>query len=199
MRDILTTATICLLLSACSTTTLAPVTFEDRVSVQSVLPVHIRLNAFSLPGEPVTTINFAGPRVTPVATDRIHEASFGDADQSTFVDSLGTELVRHGVFGSISEDGGTGIVDLDIYFPKTRQDAPSDEVHLSVAMVARYSGQIAFYRYEVTSLDGKAAAATKLLNQVMIDVQTFVDEQRISIRTGIKDTRLDINRMLVKW
>ena len=197
MRDILYTATICLALSACGNAPLAPVTYEDRVAVQSVLPVHIRLNAFELPEQSATTINFAGPRVTPDSPERDMENLFGTDDQATFVDSLKTELVRHGVFGSISENGGNGVVDLDIYFPETAYD--SGTYRISVTMIARYRGQIALHRYEVTSRQSKSAAATNLLKQVMVDVQSFVDDQQISLRTGIKDTRLDLDRMLVKW
>ena len=51
----------------------------------------------------------------------------------------------------------------------------------------------------MSSADGKADIAEELLNEVMGDVQKFVDDQQISIRAGIKDRSLDISRMLVKW
>ena len=199
MRDGLVTATICLLLSACASHSVAPVTYQETVSVQSVLPVHVRLNAYNLPGQPTTTIQFAGPRVAPIRANSTSTTGFGVDEQSMFVDSLKSELVRHGIFGSVSENAGKGVVELDIYFPDMDNRAQSSDVRLSAAMIARYRGQVAFYRYDVMSPDGKRAAASNLLNQVMADVQAFIDDQQISLRTGVKDTRLNIERMLVKW
>ena len=199
MRDIYLIVTISLLLSACGTTSLAPVSYEETVTVQSVLPVHVRLNTTESAIYSATTINFAGPHAALVNPDDNPAAAFDSDDQSIFVNSLKAELVRHGVFGSISESGGKGVVDLDLYFIETGPDAATGEHRLNVALAARYRGQVAYFAYDVSSPDSKAEVAEELLNEVMGDVQEFVDEQQISIRAGIKNRSLDISRMLVKW
>ena len=199
MRNIYLIATISLLLCACGTPSIAPISYEERVTVQSVLPVHVRLNTTESAIYSATTINFAGQRAGPGNPGDNPVTAFDTNDQLIFVSSLKTELVRHGVFGSISESGGKGVVDLDFYFIETGPDAHTGEHRLSVALAARYRGQVTYFAYDVSSPDGKTEIAEELLNEVMGDVQAFVDEQRISIRAGIKDRSLDISRMLVKW
>ena len=199
MRNVYLIATISLLLCACGTTSLAPVSYEERVTVQSVLPVHVRLNTTESAIYSATTINFAGQRAGLANPGDNPATAFDTDDQSIFVSSLKSELVRHGVFGSISESGGKGVVDLDLYFIETGPDAYTGEHRLNVALTARYRGQVAYFAYDVSSPDGKTEIAEELLNEVMGDVQAFVDEQQISIRAGIKDRSLDISRMLVKW
>ena len=199
MRDIFFIATASLLLSACGTTSLAPVSYHEPVTVQSVLPVHVRLNTMESAIYSATSITFAGQRVAFAGPVDIPETSFDSNDQSVFVDSLKGELVRHGIFGSISERGCNGVIDLDLYFIETGRDAETGELRLNVAMAAGYRGEVAYFTYDVSSLEGKAELAGVLLNQVIVDVQRFVDEQRISIRAGVKDRMLDISRMLVKW
>ena len=60
MRDIFLIATIGFFLAACGTTSLAPVSYQESVTVQSVLPVQIRLNKTESAIYSATTINFAG-------------------------------------------------------------------------------------------------------------------------------------------
>ena len=77
MRDIIFIATISLALSACGTVPLAPVSYQEPVSVQSVLPVHVRLNTTDFAIHAATTINFAGPRVTSSAPGDIQTVFAG--------------------------------------------------------------------------------------------------------------------------
>lgn len=199
MRESCCIATICLLLSACGTTSLAPVSYEDTVTVQSVLPVHVRLNTTESAIYSPRTIHVAGLRAAPAVSDDKPSTSFNRDDQSAFVDSLKSELIRHGVFGSISEHGARGVVDLDFYFIETGHDPETGELRLNVAMAAGYRGEMAYFSYALRSREGKAGIAAALLNAVMGDVQAFADEQQLSIRAGVKNRNLDIGRMLVKW
>ena len=199
MRDVWFIAAISLVLSACGTARLVPVTYQEPVSVQSVLPVHVRLNTTEVAVQSTTMVVFAGPRANSAVVEGVPDESFDMDDQSIFIDSLKLELVRHGVFGSISERGGKGVVDLDLYFIEIGFDADSGEHRLNVAMAARYRGEVAYFAYDVSSGEGKSDIAEELLTEVMEDVQKFVDDQQISIRAGVKDRNLDISRMLVKW
>jgi len=212
MRAILCSAIVCLLLPGCAAP-LVPVTYEEKVSVQSVLPVHIRLNTGEVTGHSSNTMIYTGQFFVPVSSGPVPELQFGADDQATFIDSLETELVRHGIFGSISEEAHGGIVNLDIYFVKTEHYPSFQEYKLTVAMTAEYAGATAFHRYEVLSSEGdstwekwntnaskgKLKAATKLLNLIMADIQEFVDEQQISLRTAVKKQQTDLARLLVKW
>lgn len=196
MRKVILYGAMTWLLSACSGTGLAPVTYADKVSVHSVLPVHVRV-----------ANGFAQDDATGLQGVR-----FGTDYQQHFADSLRTELVRHGVFGSVSEASGEGVFRVDVLFARMSSFPASSSYRMTVFLETAYNGESDVSRYHVLfmdegaesgSTDGSAdrnrEAAAQLMSLIMADVQQAVIARKVSLKAHVKAQRTDIPRMLVKW
>jgi len=137
-----------------------------------------------------------------------------DADyQNHFVESLKSELVNHGIFGSISDAGGDEIFEVDVNFARVSSFPESNHYKLTVALVTSYRGERDFNQYHVlfmeeeervdnTPIDTGArhrTAATELMSLIMGDIQQAVADRKVSLKAHVKEDRLEIPRMLVKW
>ncbi len=196
MRKIFLYGAITWLLSACGGTALAPVTYAEKVSVHSVLPVHVRVaNVF--PQDDATGLQ--GVR-------------FGSDYQQHFADSLRTELVRHGVFGSVSEARGEGVFRVDVLFARMSSFPASGSYRMSVFLETEYNGESDVHRYHVLfmdedaesrstdgSMDRNREAAAQLMSLIMADVQQAIVARKVSLKAHVKERQTDIPRMLVKW
>lgn len=182
------------LVAGCGTTQPEPVTYAERVAVHSVLPVHVEMH------EAYATAPEAG-------------FAFDSSYQVHFVESLKSELVNHGVFGSVSESGGDDIFEVDVNFVRVSSFPGSDHYELTVALATEYRGERNFNQYHVLFMDevpssGKVPpeinlrhrqAATELMNLIMGDIQQAISDQKISLKAHVKERRMNIPRMLVKW
>lgn len=174
------------LLSAC-TAPLVPVTYDQQVSVQSNLPAAVQLNTGIVAGHGSTTMVPAGGIFVPVSTGPNPEFQFAAEDQATFVESLKTELVRHGIFRAIEDVGSSEAFQIVVNFVHTEHYPSFQEYKLTVSMLMAYRDMTAQHRYEVLSSEGdstwekwntdaskgKKKAAVKLLNLLMADIQAF--------------------------
>lgn len=183
-----------LLIAGCSTTQPDPVTYAERASVHSVLPVHVQMHEAYAPAEEA-------------------DFAFDSSYQVHFVESLKSELVNHGIFGSVSESGGDDIFEVDVNFVRVSSFPDSDHYKLTVALATEYRGERDFNQYHVLFMDqvdgsGDAPvetgirqrkAATELMSLIMDDIQQAVADRKVSLKAHVKDRRTDIPRMLVKW
>lgn len=184
------------LLAGCGTTQPDAVTYEEPVSVHSVLPVHVRMHETYEPSVQVSEENF----------------SFGIEYQDHFVESLKSELVNHGIFGSISKSGGDDIFEIDVNFARIASFSDSNHYKLTVALATEYQGERDFNQYHVLFMDeeqgtdkpehesdaSQRQAATELMSLIMGDIQRAVAERKVSLRAHVKEQRMNIPRTLVK-
>lgn len=184
------------MLAGCSTTQPDAVTYEEPVSVHSVLPVHVRMHEMYESPVQISEENF----------------SFGIEYQDHFVESLKSELVNHGIFGSISESGGDDIFEIDVNFARIANFSDSNHYKLTVALATEYQGEREFNQYHVLFMDeeqgsdisednsdaSQRQAATELMSLIMGDIQRAVAERKVSLKAHVKEQRMNIPRTLVK-
>lgn len=186
-----------LITAGCGTTRPEPVIYSERVSVHSVLPVHVRMHEAYGMDASVADAEFA------------FDANY----QSHFVESLKTALVDHGVFGSISESGGDDVFEIDVNFARVASFPGSNHYKLTVALTTAYQGERDFSQYHVVFLDdvrkpeqvdnrsnaSHRQAATELMSLIMGDIQQAVADRKVSLKAHVKERRMAIPRVLVKW
>ncbi len=196
MRKVILYGAMTWLLSACSSTGLAPVTYAEKVSVHSVLPVHVRVaNAFA-----------------PDDATGLQDVRFGTDYQQHFADSLKIELIRHGVFGSVSAASGEGVFRVDVLFARMSSFPASSSYRMTVFLETEYNGESDVHRYHVLfmdedaesrstdgSMDRNREAAAQLMSLIMADVQRAIVARKVSLKAHVKARQTDISRMLVKW
>jgi hypothetical protein len=183
------------LLSACGSTAPVPVTYAKKVSVHSVLPVHVRVtNTFQPNDEPV-------PQWT----------RFDSEYQDHFAESLRAELVRHGVFGSVSDMRSDDIFRIDVHFARMASFVDSRRYKLTVFVETEYNGERDANIYHLLFMDEDEAtaesqvadrnrqAAEQLMSLIMDDIQKTVIDREVSLKAHVKERRTDQLRMLVKW
>jgi hypothetical protein len=184
------------LLNGCGMTQPEPVTYGEKVSVHSVLPVHVTMHeAHELPA-PGNEDNFA----------------FGFEYQDLFVESLKSELVTHGIFGSIADSGGDDIFEVDVNFARVARFTNSSHYKLTVALATEYQGERDFNQYHVLFMNedfepdsaenetdfGQRQVATELMSLIMSDIQQAVVERKVSLKAHVKEQHVNIPRTLVK-
>ena len=145
------------------------------------------------------------------ATDA--EFAFDATYQSHFVESLKSALVDHGIFGSISESGGDDIFEIDVNFAHVSSFPGSHHYKLTVALTTDYQGEREFSQYHVLFPDqsrnmdpadtrshaSHRQAATELMSLIMGDIQQAVADRKVSLKAHVKERRMAIPRVLVKW
>jgi len=184
------------LIAGCGAIQPEPIIYAERVSVHSVLPVHVRMHeAYELTAAGTGGFEF-------------------DTDyQYHFVESLKSELVNHGVFGSISDTGGDDIFEVDVNFARVSSFPEANHYKLTVALVTAYRGERDFNQYHVLFIEEEErvddapidtgthhrTAATELMSLIMGDIQQAIADRKVSLKAHVKEDRVEIPRMLVKW
>lgn len=182
--------TICaaFIMSACGPVPLLPVTYDDEILAQSDLAAFVELNTGRVTGHSASSMIYAGGIFVPVSTGPVPELQFDASDQAIFVDSLKTEMQRHGIVGSISDAAENDTLDITINFVQTEHFPSYQEYKLTVSMLTQYGDLEVANRYEVLSSEGdsgwtkwntnastgKKKAAAKLMDLVLTDLQDFV-------------------------
>lgn len=189
-KKITIAALLLMSLSGCASALLIPIEYPDAASVTSEIPFRVSLNTGKVAGYGGSTLVYAGGMFVPVSTGPVPELQFGARDQEVFVESLRSELSRLGILGISSDHELADNVDITIYFVQTEHYPHFQEYKLTVALVMAYKDMSSTHSYEVLSSEGdsiwtkmntnastgKLKAATKLLERVIPDIESFVDQ-----------------------
>lgn len=182
-------------LTGCGSAPLLPITYEQPVVVQSDLDAYVELNTGRVSGHSSQSMIYAGGIFVPVSSGPVPELQFGAEDQATFIASLKAELLRLNIVRSIEEAESEQSASFVVNFVQTEHFPTYQQYKLTVSLVAELGAKSFSNRYEVLSSEGdstwekwntnaskgKLKAAQKLLDLLMIDIQTFVKEALESI------------------
>ena len=177
------------LLVAC-TAPLKPVTVEQPVTVTSQAKVALALQTGAVRGGTGTMIVPAGSLIIPVAVGSNPRLQFHEEDQRIFVTSLRSELVRLRVVGQALDVAEAKSADfgIQLIFAQTQHN-PSGHVYVLDVVMEIVGGEKPFLKqYRVVSSDGdsfwqrastnasegKAKAASKLMNLLIPDVAAYI-------------------------
>ena len=182
------------LLAGCTTAQPELFKYSERVSVHSVLPVHVQMHeAYDMQSD------------TPDP-----DVAFDASHQNHLVASLKSELVNHGIFGSISETGGDNIFNVDVNFSRLASFPGSSHYKLSVGLATEYRSERDFKQYHVLFMNAgphadedpaasNRKAAAELMNLLIGDIQQAVADRKVSLKAHVKEKRMTVPRVLVKW
>lgn len=182
-----------LILSACATpVVVAPVQYGGAVSASSSMSVSIRLNAGIAHTSPTKNAAPATRGVfVPVASGPYPALRFNEHDQRLFLENLQDELVRLGMFRTVSRvpaEGRHPDVRIELLFAQTHHDARRQQYILDVIMLIGSNGNKLAAKYRVVSeqpaprsflrrnaaFRGKQEAAQRLMNFLIPDIEAFV-------------------------
>jgi len=175
--------------SGCATPRLAPIEYGGAVAHKSELAAHVQANTGKVTGYSSSTMIYAGGGIfVPITTGPVPELQFGEEDQEVFLESLKTELVRHGIVKSVSENDEGKVLEVTLDFVQTEHFPKFQEYKITALLLLkfgetmrdkRYSilsseGDTAWSKFNTSASEGKTKAAEKLLAAVIPDIEEFV-------------------------
>ncbi len=183
---------ICLLLAGCSFKPLKPVVYDQPTTVTTGKTASIRRTAGVIGGSsPTGVVAVESGVYVPIETGEVEAGYFGQTDQDIFVQSLGSELVRHGIFRSVltgpAEKSATD-VRISIVFISTYHNPDLQEYTLDVGVRMQSSHAMSAGRYYIRSSEGdslwakmntsgnegKSKAADKLMKALIPAIERFL-------------------------
>lgn len=177
------------LLSAC-TAPLKPVSFNEPVAATSNLRAAVALASGPVRGSSATSLVPAGNILIPIAAGPNPKLQFNTEDQRTFVASFRSELERLKLVAQAADASTVSSADIGIQliFAQTFHNPETQVYVLDVVMeivggakpfikqyrVISSEGDSWWQRMNTNAAEGKAKAASKLMNQLVPDVAAYI-------------------------
>ena len=179
--------------------TLWDINFAKTVSHQSNKSAKIVLINGEIEGERSWTFLGAIPLVIPVPTGPYRESQFNQEDQRIFSFVFRDELERLGLFKSSTDlkSAPRSDIQINLFFKKTIHYPSFQKYILEVEMkiignkqpfVKQYhiissEGDSFSQRLNTSASEGKAKAGTKLLDQLIVDLQSWIAaDQKVTLK-----------------
>ncbi len=183
---------LCLLLAGCSFKPLKPVVYDKPTTVTTNKTASLERASGVIGGSgPTGMIAVESGVYVPVETGEVAAGYFGKTDQDIFVESLSSELVRHGIFRSVITgpgDESATDVQISIVFISTYHNPDLQEYVLDVGVRMHASNAMSASRYHIRSSEGdslwskmntsgnegKSKAADKLMKLLIPAIERFL-------------------------
>lgn len=177
-----------ILTTGCATPKLVPVTYTGAVKHKSDYSANVQLNTGKVTGYSSTTMIYAGGIFVPITSGPVPALQFGEEDQKIFLESLRSELQKHGIIASLSEQPSNEPVEILVNFVQTEHYPNFQEYRITALLQLRHRGKVANKKYNILSSEGdsiwtkmntsafqgKKKAAEKLLAAIMPDIEDFL-------------------------
>lgn len=170
------------------TAPLTKVTYESPVSVSQSFPVKVDLNSGSVTGYSTSSMVYAGGIFVPVSGGPTPKLHFGVEDQNVFIDSLKSELLRYKVAETIVENSSESTLYLVVNFVQTEHFPNHQEYKITASLhmeledkkedkvyyILSSEGDGWWEKMNTNASQGKMKAAKKLMDKIMVDLQSFI-------------------------
>lgn len=172
-----------------ATAPLVPVKYEEPAYIKTDQSVTIELETGVVTGSSGSTLVSGGGVYVPKSTGPVSSLHFGLLDQSAFIETLSSELIRLGIV-DVLQTGHYINVDAEhaikVVFLKTHHNPHSQVYTLDVEFKITNGDNVLENTYQITShtsmkekwftnaSQGKQKAAKKLLTALIQDIQKYL-------------------------
>jgi len=128
---------IVITLGGCAAPRLAPIEYSDSVIHKSTLPAYVQVNTGKVTGYSTSTMIYAGGIFVPVTSGPVPELQFGDEDQKVFLESLKSQLLKHGIISALRESGAEDTLEVMVNFVQTEHFPNFQEYKITAVMLMK--------------------------------------------------------------